>query len=853
MDIFSLRRGRMRLALACFLLVPGAVALSTVGVTADGGAVKVDQQAYNWDESPSPDPYATAGDGELHAAAANGSTAAHALIHVDFGSLPQGAQINELILTLQEDPNDQFDTSSNADQTPGLKACVLTQPFTAQNTGASYDCTKYPTAVGDFDSVKNTWTFNLQPLAASWDRLGNTGAAIVPRILAPGGSGVSNVPNNDVNWSLSFKQGGTKATVNYTPGGAGSYSSAPGPSTAFSGGLSIAPPAPVTIPPPPKAAPAPAPAAAPPPAQQAAPAGVAPLSKIETQKVWIGIAAGLALLALLLVVGGAGLQLLRAGTFSLPAVGGALAAAWPQVATPAAVVLAGAVIAGGFSGRVVTIAGPGSSGAAAYGGSAGAAGANGAALPGTAGSSLTGAAGASGGAFGAAGSAASSGSGSGSLPVGVTPTTVRIGFFHASNVNTINQANGINGLNNVGNGDAQANAMVDWINKHGGIAGHRIQPVFVPEDASNQDPTYGQQLCTTMTEDEQVFAVIDDNNENTQTLQCYYQHHTLVFNTGLSLFSEAQIRAWNPYVWITENPSLDRDMVEKLNALQQRGFFTAPDVTTKIRPGFAYPNDPDTIKVVNNLVIPYMHQLGFADGQYDNIAIDVSSGNTGAVLAQINNAALKMDTDNVNRVFFVNDSGAAIYAFFGRDADNERYTPRYGLSSQDGLDATGYLIPEDQKVNSIAVGYWPWADTSQVNSMGFPDSQSEALCYQIMNQHGIYSAESKGHERDGEGILTMEWRCDALWTLYYASANLGQNLNDANVAAGIVRLGNSFQLSISYPNYTYFGPRNPDPVDYYRYIKFDPNCTTGYDGGTGSPPQGCFKYDGTASYRSPEV
>ena len=86
MDIFSLRHRRMRLALACFLLVPGAAAVATVGATADGGAIRVDRQAYNWDESPSPDPYPTAGDDELHVAAANGSTAAHALIHVDFAS-----------------------------------------------------------------------------------------------------------------------------------------------------------------------------------------------------------------------------------------------------------------------------------------------------------------------------------------------------------------------------------------------------------------------------------------------------------------------------------------------------------------------------------------------------------------------------------------------------------------------------------------------------------------------------------------------------------------------------------------------------------------------------------------------
>ncbi len=838
MDIFSLRYRRTRLALAVLVLVPGALGLAAVGAAADSSTVKVDQQAYNWDASPAPDP--NSGDGDLHVAVANGgATVAHSLVHVDFSGLPSGAQIASLNLTLVEDSanaNDQASTA--ADQTPGLKACVLTQPFTPQSTGASYDCSKYPTAAADFDAAHNTWTFDLEPLVRAWDQLGNTGAAIVPRILSPGGTGVSNVPSNDVNWSISLIPGKSTATALYSAAASASQAG-PAPTSVFTGGLAIsAPPPPVTAPPAPKSAPPPAASS-----QQAPSAvGEVPVSRIQTQKVWLGVAAGLVLLALLLVAGGAALNLLRAGSLSLAGIGGALGTSWPQVATPAAVILLGAVLAGGFSGRLVTVAAPGSVGAAANG-AAGTAG-----LPGTAGAS-----GPSASAGSAAASVAAAGSASGAAAGSVTATTVRIGFFHSSNVNTINEANGIQGLNNTGNDVAQANAMIDWINQHGGIAGHRAQAVFVSEDASNTDPTYSQQLCTTMTEDEQVFAVIDGNNEDTKTLQCYYEHHTLNINTGLSLFSQAQLQQWQPYVWVPEGPSLDRNMLEELNAVNQRGFFTPPDAVTKIRPGFVYPNDPNTQSVVNSLVIPYMHKLGFSDSQYDNVSIDTSSGNTGAVLAQINNAALKFDTDNVNRVFFVNDAGAALYAFFARDADNEHYVPRYGLSSQDGLDATGYLVPEDQKVNSIAVGYWPWADTSEVNSVGFPDGPSEALCYKIMNQHGVYSAESKGHERDGEGMLTIEWTCDALWLLYYGAANLGQDLTATNVSAGILRLGSRFQQSDTYDGYTYFAPRHLDGPDYYRYIKFDPNCTTGYDGGTGSPPQGCFKYDGTSTYRSPEV
>src|SRR4029077_2722257 len=157
---------------------------------------------------------------------------------------------------------------------------------------------------------------------------------------------------------------------------------------------------------------------------------------------------------------------------------------------------------------------PGAPGSALPGGAGpGAPAGTGSTLPGSSGpASGAGAAGQPGATAPSAGPGGSATASAGALPRVVTPTTVRVGFFLATNQNTVNHAAGINGLNNTGDAQAQVEAMVKWVNSHGGIAGHAIDPQFISEDASNTDPNYQTQLCHEAVDDDQVFAMVDDNN-----------------------------------------------------------------------------------------------------------------------------------------------------------------------------------------------------------------------------------------------------------------------------------------------------------------------------------------------------
>jgi hypothetical protein len=868
-----MRRGktvRCALALAgAALLVAGGTLLCDV-VAADAAALKVDRQDSQADTAVSP--YT---DGDLHVAYQGGTQTQHSYVHVSFASLSSGTTINSLVLTLTPSASTGGNVQS---QNAAIQACPLTTELPAKYDSSKppqWDCTK-AAASGEVDASGN-WRIDLQPLVNAWDHSGNTGAAILALgTPLPVGSAAGPTANN---WALAFDPAKSTASAGVTPPAQpNDFSAAPPLTVSPPAAAAVAPVAlpalpaaalPATIPatPPaaagPNAAATPSPATSPPRAPSVAPAQPG----AGVPRGWI-VAAVLLALAALAAVGAVGVrQFALRGSVSVGALLSSLGSARSRLATPVAVLALSAVLAAGFAGRMATTgsAGPGASataGGAQGGDASGASAGPGGANTGPAGTPSSGA-GAGAGASGVAGAAASAASAAanpaaagatarGPLPRGLTPTTVRIGFFVATNQNTLNQAAGINGLDNLGDARAQATAVVKWINGHGGIAGHAIDPRFIPEDASNQDPNYQVQLCHQAVDDEQVFAMVDDNNVIQAATQCYISSHTLYLNEGLTQFAAATQNAWGPYFWSPSGPNLDRSTAEALDGLQSKGFFTRTD-----KVGYIYEDQPTTHVTIARIVSPRLAQWGYdvsnpnATNGVVSVGITPPFGDANG-LSAINNAMLKMKTSGVTKMFFVNDASATLAVFAMRDAENLQYhTVTYGLQSQDGLDGVAYLEPSDQLAHAVGVGYLPLLDTSTANSDGFPGSPAEAQCLQIMNAAGIATPNPPG--RDGEATAGMMQKCDSLFLLYQGAQGLGQNLNAATFAAGAERLGTAYQNSFGYAGNSNVGPGHHDAVDSYRTLHWDPACTNGYDGGTGKGSQGCWKLDSRTSYRSPEV
>ena len=892
---------RRWVGVATVLLAAAAGCMGVAVASADSTTVKVDRQDSQADTPVSP--YA---DGDLHVALEGGSETQHSYVHLDFSSLKQGSTINSLILSLTQSSSS---TGNVSPQNASIRACVLLKELPAQydpNNPPQWDCNR-GSAPGSPDG-SGGWKFDLQPLVAGWNQLGNTGAAItaVPE-PATVGSALGPQANN---WALAFDPTKSAAKADVTPPAATSSSprpavsagAAPAPTAAAVAPVPAAPapllaapllaaaaPAPV----PPATAPSPTPAPARPTAAAVAagvgvttPAAVptAPSTAVSTGWVVVAILLTLAAIAAMGVAGVR--QVALRGSLSVGTLLASLGSARSRLATPVTVLFLGAVLAAGFASRPLAsgqgagtgapqadagalpggsasagAASDGSAGSGALPPSPGAGGpgtSGGVAVAGPAGGAVPGAAPQappSRGAVGSGGASPAGGPGGAAtapLPRGVTATTVKVGFFSVSNTNAVNSAAGINGLNNTGDDQAQAKAMAQWVNAHGGIGGRMIDPVIVAVDGSNTDPTYTVQLCHTMVDDKQVFAVVNTLKETQDATQCYMSSHTLYFGEGLVEYDAATIAGWGSYYWSPSLPNLDRSMAEELDALQSKSFFTSKD-----KVGYFYLDQASTQATISRTVSPRLSRMGY-DVSNPNAANGVvtvgisSSSSVADELSAINNGMLKMKTSNVTKVFYVDDAGGTIALFSMRDADNLNYhTVSYGLQSLDGLDAVAYLEPTDQVQNSVGVGYLPWADTSTANSDGFPGSSAEAQCLKIMNDAGIATPTPPG--RDGEATVGMMSFCDAVMLLYQGSQGLGQNLTVASFAAGAEHLGNAYQSGLAYSGGSFVGPRHHDADDVYRTLHWDTSCTNGYDGGSGKGSTGCFRLDSRTSYRSPEV
>src|SRR2546423_1258149 len=116
------------------------------------------------------------------------------------------------------------------------------------------------------------------------------------------------------------------------------------------------------------------------------------------------------------------------------------------------------------------------------------------------------------------GSTGGGGSG-GPLAPGVTADSINIGLLYTVNGGAANAAIGAKGITQ---GDQKANdqILIDDINAHGGVLGHKLVPVFHALDATDPSTTDAkfQAPCDDLTQDHKIFVSFSGGND--ALLQC---------------------------------------------------------------------------------------------------------------------------------------------------------------------------------------------------------------------------------------------------------------------------------------------------------------------------------------------
>ena len=428
----------------------------------------------------------------------------------------------------------------------------------------------------------------------------------------------------------------------------------------------------------------------------------------------------------------------------------------------------------------------------------------------------TGSGGAGGNVSGAAGSA---------VP-GVTPTQINVGISYGTNADAVNQAAGFSGLD-TGNEQAYAQAVVDDINKHGGIAGRRLHPIWHATNAEDTSPHASQDSaeCATYTQDNHAFAVAAVGFTRNFT-SCVTKSAIQVAGGELAAYDEQDF-AESPYLVDVDTLDLDSQMAGLVPMLVHQGYFSGWDTTlgqassaTKAKVGVVAFEDPAWDHALHKVLLPALSAAGYPVSSSDvyTILSPQSEADQGPAVEQVQNAELRMHSDGVTHVVLM-DSNGGLTEIYSTAAYGQHYYPRYSLTSASGaqqLLAGGDLQPAEMN-GSMGLGWEPTLDlpdnvTGDRSIWSTPGRQH---CIAVMKAAGQTFPSTNGE------LIALGY-CESLYFIQQVIDIIAPNITRANFMAEVDRLGYGFPSSTVQK--TYFGPGHHDSVVLGYDMRYDASC-----------------------------
>ena len=365
---------------------------------------------------------------------------------------------------------------------------------------------------------------------------------------------------------------------------------------------------------------------------------------------------------------------------------------------------------------------------------------------------------------------------------------------------------------NLGIGDRQAaaQAVVDYLNERGGIKGREIVPVYFVYDFENAvnaelRDAESQAACTLWTEDTPVFAAYAQIEQAELAISCLAGRGTPVIDHSNyvddTLFAEIGDFYYAPGA--PAGLQLDRQAQVYVDGLVAQGFLTADSVV-----GIFFLEEPKFSRTLEGVLLPALASHG--------ITVAETSGISG-IEANFTNIAVQFREAGVTHVLSYG-SGATQTATFMGAAAEQGFFPKYGLHSDHILAFIQEILPAALLSGSVAVGWFPIYDVGAAQDPGGP-TDATTTCMEIMEGAGQWFGKSLGW-------LWQTGYCDALFFIA-AAAEKADELTPAGFQRGAEALGSDFQAASTFQ--TFFGPGRHSGVDAVRLIAYQDDC-------------GCFAY-----------
>ena len=371
-----------------------------------------------------------------------------------------------------------------------------------------------------------------------------------------------------------------------------------------------------------------------------------------------------------------------------------------------------------------------------------------------------------------------------------------------------------------GQGDqqAQAQAVINYINAHGGAGGRTLVPVFHHNDPSSG--TFAQQnqaSCAAFTEDHKVLAVTPQNFEMDSLIACLAKKGVPLVATDHvfgAWSDQTQLDQYADYLYLPSTMNFTRSGAV-IDGLAGAGFFGS-----KPKIGLLYLDSPSIVRAVDKGVRPALAAHGLQLTDAVAISAPTSETDVSNDAAQASSAVLRFRSENIDHVLFLEGAGEIPFLFMPQ-ADAQGYRPRYGVSSYDEPEWLTQNAPLAQLAGAVGVGWIPSLDVADTQDPG--GSAAAALCLQIMKASGQNVTQDRSHEHSAFGF------CSSLFFLQAAIAG-APTLDPRGLRTHIEALGSSFVSALTFS--TSFRPGRHDGAASAANLAFDGGCS-------------CFKYTST--------
>ncbi|HVF76458.1 MAG TPA: ABC transporter substrate-binding protein [Acidimicrobiales bacterium] len=328
---------------------------------------------------------------------------------------------------------------------------------------------------------------------------------------------------------------------------------------------------------------------------------------------------------------------------------------------------------------------------------------------------------------------------------GITPTTITVGItwlditalFAAFAPTARNEAKATS--------KEAAQAVVDWMNKNGGIAGRKIVPIYheYPVHAAAQASTRSQaeqSTCDAFTQDAKAFAALPLFSSEGIFNTCAAKRKmisTVIGNLD-EIMDKKRTAELGAYWYRLDGMGGERREEVTVAQLQRRGFF-APG--SKV--GLLITDTPTARRLSEQVLEPALARIGANVVEKAYYFDDQNLSTT----------VLRFQTLGIDRIMWGNCFSCQVsVANFMATAQNQDYDPVYGLTTQNTIGALRTLgAPKEQLVNAVAFGWKPGTDLA-TNNVEPPRPGPQATCRQAIVEAGMGNDFPPGYEGVYEAI-----------------------------------------------------------------------------------------------------